>query len=186
MAAIERTYNVPLRKGFSKAPKYKKTKKAVTTLREFLARHMKCSLDDIKLGKQLNQALWTRGYKYPPHHVKLTVIKSDDGKVRAELFGFKYDEPVKAEKQDKEKKSKEETKKEIADIKKEVDKVIDVDKVEEPAEKLVKKERKPRAKKTETKEETAATAESAEEKAEKKVRKPRAKKTSEPKEEKTE
>jgi ribosomal protein L31E len=181
MATLERIYNVPLRKAFYKVPKYKKTKKAVLTLKQFIAKHMKCSVDEVRLGKHVNEALWTRGYKYPPHHVKITAIKSDDGKVRAELFGFKYDEPVKAdEKQDKATKNKEETEKEIADIKNEVDKIVDVDKVEEPAEKLVKKEKKSRAKKTaEPKEEQAESAETEEKP--KKERKPRAKKAAEEK-----
>lgn len=108
---IERTYNVPLRTGFRNTTRYKKTKKAVTTLREFLAKHMKS--DKILIGRNLNKFLWKHGIKNPPHHVKVTVIKEDDGTVKAELLGFKYEHLTKAEK-DKaaEKKEKAEKKKE--------------------------------------------------------------------------
>lgn len=115
---IERTYNVPLRSGFRNTTRYKKTKKAVATLREFLAKHMKS--DKILIGKNLNKFLWKHGIKNPPHHVKVTVIKEDDGTVKAELLGFKYEHMTKAEK-DKatEKKEKAEKKKEEKKPKKE-------------------------------------------------------------------
>jgi ribosomal protein L31E len=95
MAKTERIYNVPLRRGFIKAKRMKKSKKAITTLKEFLIRHMKCAPDQLRIGRILNMKVWERGIKNPPHHVKITVIKEDDGIVKAELFGFKYEEPVK-------------------------------------------------------------------------------------------
>ncbi len=98
---LERTYTVPLRKEFQKAPIYKRTKKAVAALRQFLQRHMKS--EDIKLGKELNEALWQRGIRHPPHKVKVTAVKDEKGVVRAELFGVEKEEPKK------EKKSKKET-----------------------------------------------------------------------------
>lgn len=112
---IERTYNVPLRTGFRNTARYKKTKKAVTTLREFLVRHMKS--EKILIGENLNKFLWKDGIKNPPHHVKITVIKEDDGTVKAELHGMKYEHQTKAEKEKAaEKKKKAEEKK--ADVKK--------------------------------------------------------------------
>jgi large subunit ribosomal protein L31e len=108
---IERTYNVPLRKGFHETAKHKKTKKAVAVLKEFLSRHMHS--DKILIGKNLNQELWKHGIKNPPHHVKIHVIKEDDGTVKAELHGFKYDHKKKEEKDKKETpEKKKDTKKE--------------------------------------------------------------------------
>lgn len=101
---IERNYNVPLRKGFVKHAKHKKTKKAVSVLKEFLSRHMKS--DKILIGGQLNKHLWKDGIKNPPHHVKITAIKEDDGTVKAELLGFKYEHKKKDEKEQKEDKKK--------------------------------------------------------------------------------
>lgn len=108
---IERTYNVPLRSGFRNTAKYKKTKKAITTLKEFLSRHMKS--DKILIGKNLNQYLWKNGIKNPPHHVKITAIKEDDGTVKAELLGFKYEHMTKAEREAVKEKKKEKSTEEI-------------------------------------------------------------------------
>jgi large subunit ribosomal protein L31e len=103
--ADERTYIIPLRKGWLKAPKYKRAKKAMTTLKEFLAKHMKS--DNVKIGNTLNLKIWERGIKNPPHKIKVSVVKEADGTVKAELFGFKYKE-VKVETKKKEKTKKEE------------------------------------------------------------------------------
>jgi len=95
----ERVYTIPLRKGFKDTARYKKTKKAVTVLREFLARHMKTSLDKVYIGRNLNIELWKHGIKNPPGKIKVVVIKEDNGDVKAELFGFKYAHKKKAEKE---------------------------------------------------------------------------------------
>ncbi|PIN87822.1 hypothetical protein COV12_01800 [Candidatus Woesearchaeota archaeon CG10_big_fil_rev_8_21_14_0_10_32_24] len=82
---IERVYNVPLRKEFMKVARWKKTKKAVTALQQFLAKHMKTK--NVKLSKELNEHVWKHGIKNPPHHVKVTVSKDENGVAHAELFG---------------------------------------------------------------------------------------------------
>ena len=92
---IQRTYNVPLRKEWLKAPKYKRAKKAVTALREFLQQHMKS--DDICLGRCLNEEIWKRGMQNPPHHIKVDVLK-ENNKVVAELSGKPLPEVEKEEK----------------------------------------------------------------------------------------
>ena len=99
---LERTYNVPLRKEFLKVPKYKRAKKAVTALKQFLVKHMKS--DDVKIGRYLNDEIWKHGIKNPPHHVKLNAVKDKDGLVTAELVGApiveKEEEETKGEKKE--------------------------------------------------------------------------------------
>jgi len=107
---IERTYNVPLRDGFIKTARHKKTKKAVTTLKEFLSKHMKS--DKILIGRRLNEALWVHGIKNPPHHIKVSVKKEDDGTVKAELLGFSYEHKKKEEKEKEAEKSEKKSGKE--------------------------------------------------------------------------
>ncbi|MBI2145960.1 50S ribosomal protein L31e [Candidatus Woesearchaeota archaeon] len=82
---LERTYTVPLRKESQKAPRWKRTRKTVRALREFLQKHMKA--EHIKLSKEINEKLWEHGLRNPPHHLKVTVKKDDKGVVHAELFG---------------------------------------------------------------------------------------------------
>jgi len=96
--ALERTYTIPLRKGWLKAPRYKRAKKAVNTLREFLSRHMKS--EDVRLLPELNLEIWKHGMKNPPSQVKVNVIKDDKGVVKVQLFG----KPMAEEKKEEEKK----------------------------------------------------------------------------------
>ena len=97
---IERVYIVPLRRGFHETTEYKKTKKAVATLKLFLSRHMKQpDLKKVLIGRNLNNELWKHGIKNPPGKVKIVVVKEDNGDVKAELYGTKYEHKKKAEKE---------------------------------------------------------------------------------------
>lgn len=97
---LEREYNVPLRRKYLLVPKYKRTNKAVKTLREFIAKHMKS--DDIKLGRYLNDMIWKDGAKKPPHHVEVIAKKDDQGVVFVEMKGA----PVKKKKEESKKDDK--------------------------------------------------------------------------------
>lgn len=113
---LERVYNVPLRKEFQKAPPYRRAKKAVTALHEFIARHMKS--EEVIIGRYANQFLWKNGIKNPPHHIKVTTAKDDKGRVIVELaeLSAKAKRELEKEKELKKKgeKGKEEVKKEEA------------------------------------------------------------------------
>lgn len=81
-------YVIPLRKEWLKTPKYKRAKKAVIAVRQFLKRHLKAS--DVKVGPTLNLELWKHGIKNPPSRIKVVAEKDKDGIVRVELVGFTY------------------------------------------------------------------------------------------------
>lgn len=81
--ALERTYNIPLRKEWLKAPKYRRAKRAIAAVRTFLLKHMKAS--EVKIGQHLNISIWKRGIKSPPHHVEVNAVKNDKGVCFAEL-----------------------------------------------------------------------------------------------------
>jgi len=154
MANTERTYNVPLRREFLKVPRYKRAKTAMNALKRFLSRHMKS--EEVYIGRRLNQEVWKRGMKNPPHHVKVDVVKEDDGKVFAELSGFKYEKPVVEEEGKKKKETAEEK--------------IGEKKIKEEFKKLEKKTeqiKEEKAKKGEEKEKKIEKLEKKEEKAEK-------------------
>ncbi|MDI3473880.1 MAG: large subunit ribosomal protein L31e [Candidatus Woesearchaeota archaeon] len=108
---LERVYNIPLRREFLKVPKYKRSKKAVKAVREFLSRHMKS--DEVIIDNSINMALWHNGGENPPHHIKVVAKKDNEGKVRAELFGAKKKESKK------EGKPKKEETEEVKEIKQE-------------------------------------------------------------------
>ena len=91
---IEREYTIPLREKCRVVPRYKKTPKAIRTIKEFLVKHMKIydrDLRKIKIDGYLNEYLWFRGIRSPPHKIKVKVIKEiSDGKefVRVELANY--------------------------------------------------------------------------------------------------
>ncbi len=85
MAASERTYTIPLRAGVIKTKKYKRAKKAVSVIKEFIIRNSKSS--DVKIGKHLNLKLWEHGIRNVPCRVKVNASKDDKGTVTVELFG---------------------------------------------------------------------------------------------------
>lgn len=93
--AIERTYTVPLRRGYINTPQYYRTNKAMATLRAFLVRHMKVADERVRIGQYLNLYIWKNGIKNPPARVTIVVRKDDEGNVTAELEGKSFKETVK-------------------------------------------------------------------------------------------
>lgn len=82
-----REYIIPLRKRWKNIPRYRRAKRAVKSVKEFLVRHMNVrdgDLNKIKVDKYLNEAIWARGIKKPLSKVKVRVI-SEGGIFRAEL-----------------------------------------------------------------------------------------------------
>jgi large subunit ribosomal protein L31e len=154
MAELKRSYVIPLRQGWQKAPKYRRAKRAVTEVKNFVTRHMKS--ENVKIGRRLNMLIWERGIKSPPHKVKVDVTKKEDV-VMVELTGHVFEEPLKAEV--------------VGDkgmLAQAMDTVKGVGKKEEPA---TKKEKKQSDKKSEEKKEKII------EKAEKTVKKDSSKKS---------
>lgn len=90
---MERTYVIPLRREFQKAPRYKKASKSIRAIKEFISKHMKT--ENVVIGKYLNQEIWKNGPKNPPAKVSVKAIKEED-KVKVELVGAP-EEPVKEE-----------------------------------------------------------------------------------------
>jgi len=88
--AESKEYIIPLREKCRVVPRYKKTPKAIRTIKEFLVRHMKIydrDLNKIKLDTYLNEFLWARGIKRPPAKVKVKATKEGE-LVRVELVVF--------------------------------------------------------------------------------------------------
>ena len=108
---LERTYIIPLRKKFRRAPNYKRTPRAVKAVREFALRHMKGKR--ISIGKYLNNMLWSRGMKNPPHKVKVDCTRDEDGIVKVELFGAPKENLLEEKKQGKKEDIKDESKEEV-------------------------------------------------------------------------
>src|SRR3989344_2041635 len=86
--ALEREYNIPLRIRCAKVPRYKRANKAIRTIKEFLARHMRVEdrdLRKVKIDKFLNHEVWFRGIMHPPAKIKVKEKKFKNGEIYAEL-----------------------------------------------------------------------------------------------------
>ncbi|MDP7260909.1 MAG: 50S ribosomal protein L31e [archaeon] len=101
---LEREYVVPWKRGVLKAPQYRRAKKAVKVLKEFMVRHMNVrdgDLRKVKIDMHLNNELWFRGIKKPANKIKVKA-KKIDGIVYVELVeipevvGFKIAREAKA------------------------------------------------------------------------------------------
>ena len=79
MTDLERKYIIPLRKEWLKVPRYKRSKKSIIAISEFCKKHMKS--DDVKIGKNLNLLVWSRGMKNPPHKVEVDCLRKTNEKI---------------------------------------------------------------------------------------------------------
>ncbi len=75
---LEREYIVPLKRGVLNVPHYRRAKKAVRVLKEFMVQHMKVrdrDLNKVKIDMYLNNELWFRGIKKPANKIKVKAKK---------------------------------------------------------------------------------------------------------------
>ena len=80
----EQIYTIPLRE-VKETPRWKRSKKAVKVIREYLTKHMKVEPDMIKLDKTINEKVWEHGSEKPPLSIRVRAAKFEDGEVQAEL-----------------------------------------------------------------------------------------------------
>jgi len=84
---LEREYVVPLKKGVLNVPHYRRAKKAVRVLKEFMVKHMGVrdrDLRKVKVDINLNNEIWFRGIKKPMNKIKVKA-KKINGIVYVEL-----------------------------------------------------------------------------------------------------
>jgi len=107
---LERNYNIPLRIATLKSPFHKKAKKAISTVKIFISKHMKTK--EVKIGQYLNLKIWEHGMRNPPNLVKVTAAKDDKGIVFVELTGAPKPVPKAEEKKSTKKSESKESKSE--------------------------------------------------------------------------
>ncbi len=74
MADLKREYVVPLRRRTSTAPKWRRSKKAVSVLKDFIRKHMKT--ENVIVCNDLNEYVWSKGGKNPPGKVEVIALKT--------------------------------------------------------------------------------------------------------------
>ncbi len=81
-AIEERIYVVPLH-GARRGKGYRRTKRAVRVLRDFVSKHMKS--DDVKIMPEVNEKVWEDGIRSPPRRLRVKVLKNEENQVRVYL-----------------------------------------------------------------------------------------------------
>ncbi|MEM0449492.1 MAG: 50S ribosomal protein L31e [Methanomassiliicoccales archaeon] len=84
MVEEEKIMNVPL-KVTKASPRSKKAKKAVSEIRDYVAKHMKARPEDVWMDQQVNEVLWSRGIQKPPSRLRIKAVKFEDGLVEVSL-----------------------------------------------------------------------------------------------------
>jgi len=78
---LERIYVIPLREACMRVPNYKRARKAIVTIKEFIAKHMKVAdrdVDKVKVDVYFNNNLWFRGPRNAPSKVKVKAVREGD------------------------------------------------------------------------------------------------------------
>ncbi len=101
--AEEKIFTIPLREAYDK-PRTKRAKIAVNIVKDFLIKHMKSK--NVRLGKSINENIWSRSIQKPPRRIRVHVVKEEDI-VYCELLGIDIKTPSKEEVKKKEEKKKE-------------------------------------------------------------------------------
>lgn len=111
---LERIYTVPLSKAYDYI-RTRRTERAVKLLREFVSRHMKVELENVRISEGINSLLWRDSIQKPPRKVKVRVVRENES-ARAWLLGEEEEIKKIAEEKKKaaEAKKKEEEKKAAA------------------------------------------------------------------------
>jgi large subunit ribosomal protein L31e len=79
-----RIYTIPLRRAWA-SPKYRRSRRAITLIKEFAERHMKAI--EVKISHELNEEIWKRGIENPPRRINVKMNKDKDGIVFISLQG---------------------------------------------------------------------------------------------------
>ncbi|MDI6810827.1 MAG: 50S ribosomal protein L31e [archaeon] len=79
----ERIYTIPLR-AVKKAPRWKRSNRAIALIREYLKQHTKYEYEDIVLDATINEKIWERGSEKPPSKIRVRVTEEED-RIKAEL-----------------------------------------------------------------------------------------------------
>jgi len=111
MSEQERIYTVPLKEAWQ-AQRYRRSERAVMVLKAFAIRHMKAK--EVSVDTSVNEVIWARGIKSPPHKIRVKMTKDDEGNVTITMAetDVKGEAEAKPEKKAEKKAEKEAEKKE--------------------------------------------------------------------------
>lgn len=81
---LERIFTIPLR-ATKKVPKPKRANHAVTSIKKYIAKHMKGDLSNVWIDEPVNRKLWSRGRENPPSRIRVKAVKFEDNLIEVTL-----------------------------------------------------------------------------------------------------
>ena len=83
----KRRYTIPLRKEWLKVPRWRRSKRAIDALQNYVQKHTKT--ENVRISTWLNEAVWKHGGKNPPAKVEVEVTienrKIQDKKTKKDI-----------------------------------------------------------------------------------------------------
>lgn len=73
----DRVFNIPLIET-KKSPRTKRAKRAITEIKDYIARHMKIEKDKVWIDTLLNEKIWERGIQKPPKRIRVKASKFEE------------------------------------------------------------------------------------------------------------
>lgn len=73
----ERVVTVPLRDA-NQAPSQKQADRAMSIVRQHLAKHFKVDEDDVRLDPSVNEAIWSNGRQNPPRKLRVRAARFEE------------------------------------------------------------------------------------------------------------
>ncbi len=86
---IEKAYTIPLRSGWVREPRSKRSNRAIRDIKAFVLKNTKSK--QVKISKGVNELIFERGFQKPPGKIKVE-ISGDLESVQAKLPGEKTEE----------------------------------------------------------------------------------------------
>lgn len=87
MTELKREYVIPLRRKSRTAPKWRRGKKAISVLKDFIRKHMKT--EDVIVCPELNEEIWGKGIRNPPGKVEVIVYRMQIGSDEKTIVNLK-------------------------------------------------------------------------------------------------
>ena len=81
---LERIFTIPLRNS-KNVPEPKRANHAITSIRKYIAKHMKGELSNVWIDEPVNRKLWAKGKKHIPSRIRVKAVKFEDDLIEVTL-----------------------------------------------------------------------------------------------------
>lgn len=81
---LERIFTISLR-ATKKVPTPKRANHAITSIKKYIAKHMKGDLSNVWIDEPVNRKIWERGKREAPSSIRVKAVKFEDDLIEVTL-----------------------------------------------------------------------------------------------------